>query len=178
MFDLETWGTRPGCAIRSVGAVMFDPYSDEMGAEFYCNVSDESCVMAGLFVQDETAEWWEKQSQEAQDALAMDQQGIYVVVQMFHQWFRKNHGVFLWAQGSNFDEVIWSAIAHKLGQRPPWKFFDVRDTRTAYDLANFNHYSVKRSGTYHNALDDAKHQAICVSRAYAKVHGEVTGIDV
>lgn len=25
MFDLETWGTEPGCDIRSIGAVVFDP---------------------------------------------------------------------------------------------------------------------------------------------------------
>ena len=25
MLDLETWGKRPGCDIRSIGAVVFDP---------------------------------------------------------------------------------------------------------------------------------------------------------
>ena len=25
MLDLETWGTRPGCAIRSIGACVFNP---------------------------------------------------------------------------------------------------------------------------------------------------------
>lgn len=25
MLDLETWGTRPGCDIRSIGACVFDP---------------------------------------------------------------------------------------------------------------------------------------------------------
>jgi hypothetical protein len=168
MLDLETWGTRPGCAIRSVGAVMFDPISGSIGNEFYANVSDESCVMAGLFVQDDTAAWWDRQSQDAQDALLVDPKGIYVVVQMFHQWFRKNKGVFIWSQGANFDEVIWSAIAHKLGQRPPWKFYDVRDTRTAYEIAGFDARTVKRAGTYHNALDDARHQAYCVSQAFGK----------
>lgn len=32
MLDLETWGTRPGCDIRSIGAVVFDPVSDELAA--------------------------------------------------------------------------------------------------------------------------------------------------
>jgi hypothetical protein len=169
MFDVETWGTRPGCAIRSVGAVVFDPFSRDIGDEFYSNVSDESCVMAGLHVEDGTRDWWEKQSKQAQDALLVDPAGIYVVVQQFHQWFRKQRGVFIWSQGANFDVVIWDAVAHRLGQRPPWKFYDVRDTRTAYEMARFDPRTVRRSGTYHNALDDARHQAECVQRAYARL---------
>ncbi len=173
MLDLETWGTAPGCAIRSVGAVEFDPYGNSTGAEFYMNVSDESCAIAGFLRDDGTVEWWERQSQEARDALLVDPVGIYVVVQQFHQWFRTNKGVFLWSQGANFDEVIWSAIARRLGQAPPWKFYDVRDTRTAYDMARFNARTIRRAGTYHNALDDAKHQVTCVQMSYAKVHGRL-----
>lgn len=174
MLDLETFGTRPGCAIRSVGAVMFDPHSDQIGAEFYMNVSDESCAMAGLFVQDDTAAWWDKQTQAARDALMVDPKGIYVVVQQFHEWFRKNRGVFVWGHGGNFDEPLWSAVAHKLGQRTPWKFWDARCTRSVYDVAGFDPRTVRRVGTYHNSLDDARHQAICVQKAYAKVAGRAS----
>jgi len=168
MFDLESWGTRPGCAIRSVGAVSFDPHTSDIGDEYYCNVSDESCAMAGLFVQDDTAAWWEKQTQAARDALLVDPKGIYQVVQDFHAWFRRQRGVFIWSHGANFDEPLWSAVAHKLGQRVPWKFWDSRCTRTAYDVASFDPRTIRRNGTYHNALDDARHQARCVQAAYAK----------
>ena len=30
MLDLETWGTRPGCDIRSIGAVVFDPVKGDV----------------------------------------------------------------------------------------------------------------------------------------------------
>lgn len=31
MIDLETWGTEPGCDIRSIGAVVFDPLTGKIG---------------------------------------------------------------------------------------------------------------------------------------------------
>lgn len=38
MLDLETFGTQPGSVIRSIGAVVFDPFSDKLGKEFYVNM--------------------------------------------------------------------------------------------------------------------------------------------
>lgn len=32
MLDLETWGKRPGCDIRSIGAVVFDPIAGTVGS--------------------------------------------------------------------------------------------------------------------------------------------------
>lgn len=171
MLDLETWGTRPGCAIRSVGAIMFDPHSDELGSTFYRNVSDASCKEAGLHVDPGTAEWWGKQTQQARDALAVDPVTLTEVAEAFDLWWRKQGGIFIWSHGANFDEPIWSAAMHGIGRRVPWKFWDSRCTRTAFDVSGFDMKSVRRAGTYHNALDDARHQAICVQRAYAKNNG-------
>lgn len=169
MLDLETWGTAPGCAIRSVGAIMFDPHGDEMGAEFYMNVNAQSCQEKGLPMEEATVEWWRRQSQQAQDALAENQRPIVDVVVTFHQWFRRNGGIFVWSQGGNFDEPLWSAVCRAVGLQPPWKFWDTRCTRTAYDMGGFDPRSIRRQGTYHNALDDARHQARCVQAAYRNV---------
>lgn len=168
MLDLETWGTRPGCAVRSIGAVMFDPHTDELGATFYANVSDASCREAGLHVDPNTVKWWEGQSATAQKMLMTDQLTLTEVGERFDAWWRKNGGIFVWSHGANFDEPIWSAAMHVVGRRVPWKFYDSRCTRTAHDVCGFDPRSVKRLGTYHNALDDARHQAICVQKAYAK----------
>ncbi len=171
MLDLETWGTRPGCAIRSVGAVMFDPHTDEIGAEFYANVSDVSCREAKLHVDPDTAAWWARQTKQAQDALLTTPLTLTEVATAFDDWWRKNRGMFVWSHGANFDEPIWSAACHAIKRKVPWKFWDSRCTRTVYDVTGFNDKAVRRSGTYHNALDDAKHQALCVQRAYAKNNG-------
>jgi hypothetical protein len=169
MLDLETWGTRPGSMIRSIGALMFDPYTEKVGAEFYVNVDEKSQEALGLTKDPGTVAWWEKQSQRARDALLVDQQPIDLALSAFCTWFRGARGMFVWSQGGNFDEPLLAACLHAAKITQPWKFWDSRCTRTAYSVAGFNSRSVKREGTYHNALDDARHQAICVQRAYAKI---------
>ncbi len=168
MLDLETWGTRPGCAIRSIGAIMFDPHTDELGATFYANISNDSCSQAGLHVDPKSAEWWGKQNPKAQEMLLTDQLTLTEAGERFDAWWRKNGGIFVWSHGADFDAPVWAAAMHAVGREVPWKYSNARCTRTVYDIVGFNNYAVSRKGTYHNALDDARHQAICVQRAYAK----------
>lgn len=166
MLDLETWGLTPGCAIRSIGCVMFDPTSREIGYQFYTNVDRASCEAAGLRVEPGTQEWWERQSQVARDSLVKDPVTLKEAARTFAMFFAKCGATRLWSQGANFDEPIWSAAMNAAGQRPPWKFWDSRCTRTIYGAAGLNFNAIRRAGTHHNALDDALHQARCVQRAY------------
>jgi hypothetical protein len=170
MLDLETWGTAPGCAIRSVGAVVFDPMGSGTGEEFYANVDDDSCVALKLTREESTVKWWAKQSQQAQDSLLRDRRSVYEVSRDLEMWFRRVRGMFVWSQGANFDEVIMQAVFRATGVQSPWKFYNARDTRTAYEMARFDPRTLKRDGVYHNALDDAKHQARCVQMSYAKLY--------
>ena len=170
MVDLETWGKRAGCAIRSIGAIAFDPRGTELGDTFYCNVSRESCEAAGLTIDPSTEAWWAKQGEKAQAALIPDQRPVREAVHEFRDWFlKKDRGMFFWSQGAGFDEPIISSVMEACGMTPPWKFWDVRDTRTAYDICGFSPFSVNRVGTAHHALHDARHQAICVQRAHANL---------
>jgi len=168
--DLETWGIAPGCAIRSIGAVMFDPISGEIGNDFYFNIDDDSCIKAGLVKDEYTVKWWNKQSVAARDSLLVNQLPIEEVLLGFVRWFRKSKGIFVWSQGANFDEPIIQAAFRACDIEAPWRFWDVRDTRTAYEVARFNQFGVRRTGIYHNALDDARHQARCVQLAYANLY--------
>lgn len=171
MLDLETWGTTSGSALRSIGAIMFDPHTDELGATFYANISDASCEAAGLVRDTDTIAWWGRQSAKAQEMLLDDQLTLTEVASQFDDWWRKNRGIFVWSHGANFDGPLWEAAMRAIGRKVPWKFWDSRCTRTCYDVTGFNDKTVARRGTYHNALDDARHQAICVQRAYAKNAG-------
>jgi hypothetical protein len=51
---------------------------------------------------------------------------------------------------------------------PPWPFWDVRDTRTLFDVTGV---SLKDGNhvTTHKAVEDAERQAIVVQQAYMKL---------
>ena len=165
MLDLETWGTKAGSALRSIGAVVFDPHTGKLGDEFYRNIDKQSCLDVGLTIDAGTEKWWSEQSKAAQDSLLVDPKPLPEVVKDFGKWWIKNLGVQVWSQGSNFDTVLWEAACAAVKARAPWKFFDTRDTRTVYDICGLDTRAILRDGTYHNALDDSKHQVRCVHAA-------------
>lgn len=170
MVDLETFGTSAGCVIRSIGAVVFDPRTG-IGEEFYRNITEEDQLILGATKDPDTEKWWARQSQESQDAFADDQVRLETAAIDFAQFWRRNKLKFVWAQGSNFDCVLWEASCAFVNVKHPWQFYNTRDTRTAYDMAGFNTKTMKREGTYHNALDDAKHQVRCVYKSYMLIDG-------
>lgn len=167
MLDLETYGTKAGCVIRSVGAVAFS-LEGAIHSDFYRNVDEATCIEAGLTIEASAFEWWSRQSQQAQDALKVDPRPVRDVAMDFHKFFRESGAVYLWCHGANFDEPLWSAVARALNLTVPWKYWNVRCTRTLYHLANFDVRSVGREGTHHSALDDARHQVRCVQEAIAR----------
>lgn len=163
MLDLETWGNRPGCIVRSIGAVVFDPKSEEIGAGFYANIKDPTA--SDFHKDDSTVEWWSKQGDKAKELLEDKQFDALNTVKSFNAFCIK-HGVkHVWSHGAGFDVPIWQFYIDHYELETPWKFWDVRDTRTIYDLANvrseFEDGMVK-----HYAFDDALAQARAVQRAY------------
>lgn len=170
MLDLETFGTTPGSVIRSIGAVQFDPRTG-IGAEFYANITEEDQLIRGATKDQRTIEWWASQSAESQAQLLVDQKPVDQVLNEFRLWFKSNGLRFVWAQGSAFDCTLWEATSRMFQVKEPWQFWNTRDTRTAYDMAGLNTKTISRHGTYHNALDDSKHQVRCVYKAYMMIDG-------
>lgn len=172
MVDLETFGTTSGCAIRSVGAAVFDPMGVDVAVPpptFYRNVTTMSCWLANLRVDAATVSWWEKQSQEAKDKLKVDQRPLKEVVTDFNNWYYDVRPTAVWCHGAGFDTAIWEAVANAVGSPTPWKYWTVRCTRTLFEVSGFDFKGEKREGTYHGALDDALHQVKCVQAAYKKL---------
>ena len=165
MLDLETLGTDPGCVILSVGAVTFNPFGSGYQYEFTRNIEPELSKSLGFTVNPDTVAWWGKQNKEAWDAMQVDQMDIIQAMKEFVKWCVTVKIEQIWCQGANFDEPIIRAAIEKLGGKVPWKFWNVRDTRTVYDLCGFDPKRVARLGTYHNSVDDAKHQVTCVQEA-------------
>jgi len=71
-----------------------------------------------------------------------------------------------WSHGSIFDIAIIEDIYRQLNRTPPWSFWQIRDTRTIFDLG-FDPDMPK--GGKHDALQDAIRQSVGVQNIYAKL---------
>jgi len=170
MLDLETYGVRPGSVIRSIGAVTFDPNDiTAKQQEFYINVDHDSCMEAGLTVDHSTFLWWQSQLPEAKELVTKDAVPLKDALSAFRQWFAVNDGLQVWSQGANFDSVLLEAAMIAAKGYAPWKFYNVRDTRTVYEIAGFDTSTIPREGVHHYAVDDCKHQIKCIHAALEKM---------
>lgn len=157
MLDLETLGTRPGDTILSIGAVLFTP-EDGVTSEFYCTINQQSSKDAGLRAQKSTIEWWQKQSPEAKAAAFKGELSLESALKQFSMWLNATDTTLIYGNGANFDNALLAAAYRAMKMDVPWKFWNDRCYRTI--SAMFAKTKVERVGTYHNALDDAKTQAL------------------
>ena len=175
MIDLETLATSPDAAILTIGAVKFDPFGRELSEpnmeSFYCKIDQDSCDKHGLVVNDDTVAWWANQSKEAQDA-AFDPEGRISLEDAFQQLYKFCWGAKrVWSNGSCFDIIICEHVFRKVGRAIPWKFWEVRDVRTAFDLGiNPQRPPV----TAHHALEDAWNQAVGIQNVYNTLRTSTT----
>lgn len=166
MLDLETWGTAPGSALRSIGAVMFE-LDGQIGPKCYANIA--TAPQEGkLDFDQKTIDWWNDQRDEAKGLLEGDQRHPAEVIDMFHQGFIANGGRYLWGNGANFDPVLWESFCRAFDQKVPWGFWNVRCCRTWCAAHDFNAKSVSFVGVKHYALDDCLHQIKYVVKAGQK----------
>lgn len=171
MIDLETLGTRPGCAILSIGAVMFDRHAGALGPEFETVVNRKSCAKHGLFEEASTLAWWDRQSPEARKVLAAAEVaenglgGALVMLSGFLQKFGKKD-LRVWGCGSDFDIGILTHCYAVVKQPLPWMFWNSRCLRTLRDVAPPSHEPERKNGVAHTAIDDARNQAREAVRIY------------
>lgn len=154
MIDLETLGVRPGSAILTIGAVRFN--STGLKDEFYARIDAKSCVDCGLQIDVSTVMWWLQQGDEARKALVQPGRLLKDVLQDFASWSAEPDT--LWGNGASFDNSLLSEAYLLSGIPQPWKFWNDRCYRTLKGV--FPEVPFQRTGTHHNALDDAKSQAL------------------
>ena len=164
MLDLETLGTRPGCKILAIGAVVFGP--DGLGREFYTPVDHATQLMMDT-PDPSTVAWWVKQSAAARAAV-FEVEGapaLPVALSMFNSWMTAvslpdSRGKLLlniWGNGADFDNPILAEAYRRVGMTQPRSRYSNRCYRTLKNL--LPEIALTRTGTHHNALDDAKTQA-------------------
>jgi len=170
MIDLETLATSPNAAVLTIGAVKFNPFGDEITdprcEKFYVKVDIDSCDELNLDVNNDTLEWWSKQSKEAQEE-AFSTEGRIHVREAFNQLYKFCWGAKrVWSHGAAFDTVICENIFRKLNKAVPWSFWEVRDTRTLFDLG----VDPRRPPVLkHHALEDAWNQAVGVQNVFQRL---------
>lgn len=160
MVDLETYDTRHSACILSIGAVRMDFETGRIFDEFYTVVDLESCKAIGLTECPNTKAWWDRQSPEARKCLTDPGLPIRQALANFTEYLRKSNlnKVKVWGCGVDFDNMILQHAYRALGfANVPWRFYNNRCYRTVREFLNLP--QEERRGTYHNALDDAKHQA-------------------
>jgi hypothetical protein len=54
---------------------------------------------------------------------------------------------------------------------PPWKFWNLRDTRTLYDIGKVNLKDFEKSGVPHNSLYDCYKQTLGLHKALENLKG-------
>lgn len=168
MLDLETLGTQPSTVILTIGAVLFDPRGTGIIDKIELRPTiDEQTDVFNRTIDDSTVEWWSKQSADAIEEAMGDRDRISFKESMekLHKFAWKADKV--WANGSIFDIAVAESAFRDLDMTPPWKFWNVRDCRTIYDLAGVSLKDAKyNTKTTHKAVEDAIHQAVVLQDAY------------
>ena len=163
MIDLETLATSPNAAILTIGACKFDPKAQDIHSQFYERIQLESQEGYGRIINEDTLKWWGQQDPKIQeDAFGEGDDRIDLKDAMKKLYTFGLGTTNVWSHGSIFDVVIIEDVCRSFQQAVTWKFWEVRDTRTLFDLANVD---VRIEGK-HNALTDALAQAQAVQKAY------------
>jgi hypothetical protein len=171
MLDMETLATGIQPVILTIGACKFDPVGDEIKRPemevLYLRLDIESQTAVGREINDDTIAWWGRQTPEAQEEALGDgtpDNPRYTLTEAMDRLYKFCRGAkTVWSNGSVAD-IIWAESAYRqVQQANPWKFWEIRDCRTAYDLGiNPNMPPV----TAHNALEDAINQAIGIQNVF------------
>ena len=168
MIDLETLSTRPDAVILTLGAIKFNPYTqDDPYDPLYFKVDVDAQTALGRHVMEDTINWWSTQPQEIQDEALVEggRESLEDTVKKINRW-----GVGIdvwWCQGPLFDFAILQNLYAQLDKPCPWQYWGIRDSRTLFSLYKETE-TVKADA--HNALADCDYQAKKVQRYYQKLN--------
>jgi hypothetical protein len=170
MIDIETLGTNIRSPILSIGACEFT-FDGSIEQTFHTKI-DVSCydnIKQSFEIDYATLKWWSKQSNFS-NVLNGDIT-LHEALMSLKEWMSQFDKPKVWCQGMDFDFPILKH-AHRVFKLPlPWEYYNQRDTRTVYEVAPGFKKTYQRSGVYHDALEDCKHQVGELSKAYKLIHG-------
>jgi hypothetical protein len=172
MIDIETLSTKNNALILTIGAIKFSREKDIESLKdtdnFYKRIDIKSCKKLNMDIDNDTVQWWNKQSKDVRyEAIEnKDRQDIKDVLLELTNFIKDCK--YVWANSPNFDCVILENAYRYCNLEIPWKYWNLRDCRTIYDLGNTSLKSITAE-TKHNSLDDCYNQILCLNKAYKKI---------
>jgi len=153
MIDLEGLATGPDTTILTIAAQAFDPLGDGWyDQEYYARITLES--QENRRIEQGTLEWWATQPAPARDE-AFAEEGRIPLDQALDELGRLIwHSKMIWAQGPTYDCNILEHAYKSYGKALPWKYYQVRDSRTVFSLWP----ELPKPPTSHHALEDCRRQ--------------------
>ena len=159
MIDLEGLATGPDTTILTIAAQTFDPFGTGWyDKHYYARVTLES--QENRAIDDGTIAWWATQPDHAreeafneQDRIPLDQ-ALDELAKMI--W----HSKLIWSQGPTYDMNILEHAYKSYGKPLPWKYFQVRDSRTVFSLWP----DQPIPPTTHHSLEDCRRQISMLQR--------------
>lgn len=165
MLDLETLSSKPNAVIVSIGAVEFDPWNLTLGREFYRRINIDSHLDSGGHISGSTIEWWMKQEDAARAVFTEGGVPLPSALYDFRAFVNDLRAevddstlVCIWGNGAAFDNVILGCAYDATRIPRPWSYREDRCFRTL--RAMYPEVPGVEYGVFHNALDDAKAQAL------------------
>ena len=178
MLDIETLDSTQSAVVLSIGAVVFDPHSKELGEKFYVEFTHDLATQqrVGRTVSADTVVWWMQQGAAAKQIFVDPApEGVRRVstaqgLTEFASFVSRNGGkeAKLWGNGSDFDNVIVGSLFDSFGLVKPWSYSRNRCYRTMKRVFGGN-VPLVRQGVHHNGLDDAITQAVHLQEIFACV---------
>lgn len=165
--DIETLSTDANAVIWQIGAVAFT-LDGKVNERFDAEINIESQIGCGRSITADTLRWLinvvaENTQIGASFTMTQNANGLKEVLSHYYKFisaqFATNNcsDLFVWGNGSDFDNVILANAYKQFGLRTPWEYYQSRCLRTLRNL--HPGFSKEFVGTKHDALDDAINEA-------------------
>lgn len=174
IIDIETLSTLPNAIILTIGAIKFNRYEKLKEFDdyetFYIRIDIDSCKKVGLKSDSDTIKWWKDQNKDVRYETIQnpDRKSIEEALNGLSKFVENSQ--YIWSQGS-FDSVILENAYRACGIEIPWKFWNIRDSRTLFDVTKVDLKMIEyKKDSTHNALIDCYRQLIATANAFQKLN--------
>lgn len=167
MLDLETLSTENNAVITQIGWVLFNPaddflpYGQHTSGCFWPDPAEQ--IQDGRHISFATIRWWMGQSEEARAKFKEQTNHPSDVARAFCACFNWAEIEGVWGHGATFDPVVLGSFLQQYNSIIPWKYNQVRDTRTLFWLLPTE---MEKATIKHSGEADAIAQALTVQKAF------------